>query len=349
MKRLLYILAISVLSSAVFGQGSDPHLSMQNYQSLNLNPALTGNMETKFRWQNSYREQYAVISRPYRTYSSALDFNLPINAWGGNIWGFGLNAIQDDQGDANLVNTRINVSLAVGQYLDPREEHSLSVGFQGGLGQRAIKYDNVYWNSQWVGSGFALYKNPNEPLIEATKQYLDMSTGIQYQFNGSVNADFGTGISMYHFNRPDNSLYLDTNNVQLDRRINWHTNAEFRIRDGSMFATRPSFVFTKQGKVNLFMVGNEFVFFFSEPTRTTGEKKEYSMSLGLHHRWLTDMIGSIMFNLGGLQIGASYDVTLGNINKLNGYQGAYEVFIGYRGGYRKGSRNRYSPFRKGKH
>ena len=111
---------------------------------------------------------------------------------------------------------------------------------------------------------------------------------------------------------------------------------------------RPAFMITRQGKTNNIIFGNDFVFYFNEPTRTTGKRKEYSMSLGLHHRLAKDVIGSIMLNLAGFTFGASYDASIGSINRLNGYESAWEVMFGYRAGFRKGSNSRYMPHRKGK-
>jgi hypothetical protein len=105
---------------------------------------------------------------------------------------------------------------------------------------------------------------------------------------------------------------------------------------------------TRQGKTNNVILGNDFVFYFNEPTRTTGKRKEYSMSLGLFHRVQKDMIATLMLNLAGFSFGTSYDVSVGNINRLNGYQGAWEVFVGYKAGFRKGSNSRYMPNKKGR-
>lgn len=96
------------------------------------------------------------------------------------------------------------------------------------------------------------------------------------------------------------------------------------------------------------LVGIDFIFYFNEPTAVTGYRKEYSMALGLYHRWAKDIVATMTFNLAGISFGASYDITMNNLNQLNGYQGAWEVFLGYRGGFRKGSNSRYMPHRKGK-
>ncbi|MEX2596560.1 MAG: PorP/SprF family type IX secretion system membrane protein [Salibacteraceae bacterium] len=347
MRALIYISIFLLASSSVFGQGIDPQFSLYGRQPLTVNPALTGNMESKWRIGTNIREQDFVVSQPYRSGVASFDINLPINAWSGNIWGFGLYVVHDDQGDARLRNTQVNGSFSLGQYLDPREQHSLSVGLQAGMGQRSIGYGNVYWDNQWANEGFDLQRDPNENLPGGVKKYLDISTGLQYSYYGDIMQMTG-GYAMYHANTPDNSLYIDTNQTQLDRRHTIHFTMENRLRKDNLFALRPSFLFTNQGKINNLIVGNDFVFYFNEPTRVTGKRKEYSMSLGIYHRLLKDMVATLQFDLAGFSFGAAYDIAVGSMNQLNGYQGGYEIFVGYRAGFRSGSNSRYMPHKKGK-
>lgn len=347
MKKILYIVSILLFAQSSFAQGIDPQFSGYYAQPLQMNPALTGNMESKWRVTASFREQDYVISQPYISGAGSFDINLPINAWSGNIWGLGINYVYDDQGDARIRNHRMNVSASVGQYLDPREEHSISVGFMGGIGSRSINYDNVYWDSQWFGTGFALFIDPGETLPAEARSYIDLNTGVQYRYQGEI-TQANVGYAMFHANTPDNSLYIDTNGFQLERRHTVHGMLESRFTDNNMFALRPSFMFTRQGKINNLIFGSDFVFYFNEPTRTTGKRRQYSMSLGVHHRLLKDVVGSISFNLAGFYLGTLYDISVSPLSELNGYQGAYEVFVGYRAGFRSGSNSRYMPHRKGK-
>lgn len=352
MKRSIFILIGCVMLGSVSNaQGYDPMLTMYHYQPLNINPAYTGNMDSKWRMHAVYREQGYIVSRPYRAFQSSFDMNLPINAWGGNIWGAGISVVNDDQGDAYLVNRRINLNFALGQYLDPRQEHSISVGFQGGLGTRAIDYGDTYWDVQWVGEGFQRDAPSGEPLITDVNTYMDLSTGVQYTYMTDGLVDMSGGISMYHINTPDNSLYFDTAGFDLKRRWNVHYEFEHRIRNGSMFATKPSVLYSRQHNRANLMIGNQFKFLFTEGTRSTGKRNESSMTLGLYGRFgkqVYDALGTITFEFAGFTFGAGYDIPLGSFNSVNGFEGAFEFMLGYRAGYRRGLYNKYSPHRKGK-
>ncbi|MEQ9186642.1 MAG: PorP/SprF family type IX secretion system membrane protein [Cryomorphaceae bacterium] len=348
MQRILFILAFSVIASGAVAQmGLDPEFSTYYRHTLNTNPALAGQADTKWQVQTTVREQYWVVSQPYRSGQFSFDINLPINAWSGNIWGAGISVIYDDQGDTRLRTNGIAFDLAVGQYLDPREQHSLSVGFQGGLVQRSIAYTDVYWNNQWVTDGFNLRRSSGETLPGEAQSYLDISTGFQYSYDGDL-VDMTAGYAAFHANRPDASLYIDSADYGLPVRHTLHWTMEHRIKKDNMMSLNPSLLITRQGKTNNIIFGNDFVFYFNEPTRVTGKRKEYSMSLGVHHRLAKDMIGTIMLNLAGFTFGGAYDISINNINRINGYMGAWEVYIGYRAGFRKGSNSRYMPNRKGK-
>lgn len=352
---LLVMSGIGLTKSHAQGGLWDPMLTMYGFQPLHINPAYTGNMDSKWRMGAVYREQGYTVSRPYRVASGSFDINLPINLWGGNIWGIGLHVINDDQGDGALRNTRINGSFALGQYLDPRQRHSVSVGFQGGMGRRSIDYSEAYWDRQWVGEGFDITAPTGEPLIEDARGYFDMSTGVQYTYYSGELIEFYGGVSSYHVNRPDVGLYADSAETRLERRNNIHAQFVHRVRDGSMFAIKPSMLYSRQARRGNIMVGSDFQFLFSEGSRTTGRRSESSMSMGIFARVatpqlgsVTDILGTISFEFAGFNFGAGYDIPLGSFNTVNGFEGAFEFMIAYRAGYRRGLYNKYAPKRKGK-
>jgi type IX secretion system PorP/SprF family membrane protein len=348
MRRLVTICALTALAlSAKAQMGLDPEFSYYYRHTLNVNPALAGQADTKWQFQTTAREQYYVVSQPYRSGAMSIDINLPINAWSGNIWGIGLSSIYDDQGDTRLRTIGYNLTLAVGQYLDPREQHSLSVGIQAGYAQRSLTFIDTYWNNQWQGSAFNLLRPTGESLPGDAQGYLDLSTGLQYSYVGDIMSMTG-GYAAYHANRPDASLYIDTGNYNLPVHHTIHWNMENRLSKDNMMSLNPSFIITRQGKTNNITLGNEFLFYFNEPTRVTGKRKEYSMGLGVYHRVGKDMIGTFTLNLAGFSFGAGYDISVSSINRINDYQGAWEVFIGYRAGFRKGSNSQYMPHRKGR-
>jgi type IX secretion system PorP/SprF family membrane protein len=358
MKKLIILTLILIsIGFETSAQGIDPQLSLFNDQPTYMNPALVGNFDYKWRVNTSYRDQYSSISTPYRTIATSFDINLPINAWAGNIWGFGLSVFQDAQSDVAYTSTNFNASFSIGQYLDPRENHSLSVGFLGGYGQRAIDYSNLnYWDSQWVGTGFQLGRPTGEPFNNDVRGYADLSTGLQYTYNGEGLVDVRAGLAMQHFNRPEIGLYRDGQGFQMDRQFGIHADMEYRFNRDSRFYIRPSAYYTIQGEINNMIIGNDFVFMFNEPTRTTGKRKEYSMTLGVFHRAgfalkepaAKDAIATIKLNLAGFTFGSAYDFNIGSNSSLTGYQGALEVFVSYKAGFKKGSVNGYQRFKTGK-
>ncbi len=348
MKRLLYLLTGLLISQAAISQSLDPTLSAWDQQPLALNPALTGQQTYKWRMALTYREVYYTVTRPYRTTAFNFDVNLPLNTWNGSIWGVGFSVLNDDIGDSQIMNRRYNASVSVGQYLDATQRHSLSVGFQGGLGQRGIVYDNVYWDNQWVGEGFQLSIDPGEPLNQDVQNYFDLSSGVQYQYHDSKLMDITAGIAVFHFNRPDNSLLNELEVQNLERRWNVHFQMQHRVQENGSVAFRPSFLFTRQGDFDVLIFGNDFRFIFSDGTRTTGKRKATSIDLGVHHRWGTDIIAKAAFNLAGFQFGATYDVAIGNVSNVAGNLIGPEFFIGYRAGFQRGLFNNYNRWNKGK-
>src|SRR5690606_10801643 len=151
---------------------------------------------------------------------------------------------RDIQGDSRLANTRINLSFAVGQYLDAREHHVLSVGFLGGLGWRSVSYDDLYWNAQWVREGFDRNIDPGENVAGLVRSYADLSTGIYYSYDNERLTRIKTGIGIQHFNRPNYALYREDPETELPRRLNVHAQLEHSFREGSMFWLKPGFMYS---------------------------------------------------------------------------------------------------------
>lgn len=361
MKRILLytavftLLGISNTMAQQYGGLYDPMLTMYGFQPQNINPALIGNQNHKWKITALYREQGYTVHEPFRTTSASFDMNAPINAWSGNIWGFGISGLNDMQGDAFMRNTNVMGTMSIGQYLDPRLTHSISIGFQGGYAMRAIDYTEAYWGTQWVGEGFDTEVDAGEPLISDVRGYFDLNTGIQYSYYSGDLIEFTGGIGIYHVNRPDVGLYLDSANTLLSRRGNIHLDFVHRIRDNGMFALRPSLLYSRQAQRGNLRVGTAFQFLFNEGTRTTGKRNESSISFGLYGRAALpekgssfDVLGTISMEFAGFSFGAGYDVPVGTFNSINGYEGAFEFMLSYRAGYRRGLYNKYSPNRKGR-
>jgi type IX secretion system PorP/SprF family membrane protein len=362
MKRITLLIAalsamgVSEISAQNGGGLYDPVMTMYHYQPLEVNPALAGNMDSKWRMNAVYREQGYSVSRPYRTFEGQLDMQLPINAWSGNIWGFGLSVLNDDQGDSYMRNSRINGSFSLGQYLDARMEHSISIGFQGGLGSRAIDYTDTYWDRQWVGEGFDLKAETGEPQLNgAAKNYADLSTGLQYTYYSGELVEFTGGLGVYHVNRPDVGLYKDADTTHMQRRTTFHADFSHKIRDNSMFAIKPSVMYSRQAKRAHLQAGTRFQFLFNEGTRTTGKRNESSITFGIFTRASNpndnisfNLLGTMAMEFAGFTFGGGYEVPLANFQTVNGYEGAFEFMIGYRAGYQRGLYNKYSPKKKGK-
>jgi type IX secretion system PorP/SprF family membrane protein len=368
MKKLTLILLASI-GLSLFGSAQgllDPTLTMYSFQPLTINPALTGNMDSKWRVNAVYREQGYIVSRPFRVFSGSFDMQLPINAWAGNIWGFGLNVVNDDQGDSYLVNRRINANFSIGQYLDARNQHSISVGFAGGLGMRGIDYGDTYWDRQWVGDGFNVRDViSGEPEDNQVNNYAEVSTGIQYTYYSGDLVEFTGGVGVFHLNRPDVSLYNDTAGTNMQRRTAVHGEFTHKIRDNSMFAIKPKALYSRQASRASLQAGTNFQFLFNEGTRTTGKRNESSIMLGLFGRFANstkqnptnpnpekefnfDILATASMEFAGFTFGGGYDVPLGSFQTVNGYEGGFEFMIGYRAGYQRGLYSKYSPNRKGK-
>jgi len=337
MKRLgLIILVGALLGGGTISAQQDILFSQMKDSPMNLNPALAGVFHGTFRLANTYRSQWMSVSEPFVTMSGSLDMPVVTNVFNNDLFGVGVNFYNDKLGDSQLSTTKVNITGSYGKALDSRQQNFLSVGFQVGLAQRSVDFTDLYWDEQWAIEGFRLSLPSGETPPRDVKSYWDFATGLHYFYNSQRLFKFSTGLSYWHFTRPNIGLFGETD--KLFAKYIYQIGFEHGLRDNSHFVLAPNVYFMQQGPNRFLMAGSDFVFILNDPTEYTGLLKEVSLSLGGYVRFGDAFIPQMRLSFGGLWMGGSYDLTTSQMNRANGGQGGPEFTLGYRGGYKKGHR-----------
>ena len=189
MKRVVKIFLLMLLLYVTKVHGQDMHFTQFYSSSLYLNPAFAG-AEVCCRVSSTYRNQWPGISKIYRSYLLAGDHYIPEYHIGvGLIFG------TDAAGTGDLKTTSISPLIAY--EVKMTRELIVRFGVQPGIGIHSISFNKLFFGDQIARGG-------NVPTIEEqtkSKTYFDIGAGML-----AYTKDFWLGTSLYHLNKPNESL-----------------------------------------------------------------------------------------------------------------------------------------------
>ncbi len=322
-------LSFSIFHFPSFAQ--DIHYSQFDASPLTLNPALTGVMDLNFRVSNNYKSQWSSVAAPYSTLSFAYDMNILKNRGKSTYLGVGVSAYNDKAGKSQLSNTQFNLSVAATQILN--DHNTLSVGLQGGYAQKSINLNQLTWDNQFNGNNFDPALPTKEISYSGKKNYVDVSAGGLWNFQGGDNLKLSSGVAYFHANKPDKSF---NNNVkeQLQPKMVVHQRTEIKLRHSDNFPDRyivPKILFMKQGAHQELFLGAFIKMVVQTASRYTNWRNEVTMDLGAFYRKGDAIIAATSFDYGNIRMGISYDVNISKLKTASTYNGGIEFSLIYTG------------------
>ena len=337
MRKILLVLALCAPTVLLAQQ--DIHLSQFWNAPLQYNPATAGIFYGNFRMSATHRIQWGSLSDPYVTTAASIDLPLLSDLTGNDLFGVGLNVYQDEAGNSAFKTLKGNLSLNYGKSFDATESHFISAGFAVGYGQRTIDYSNLNWGRQWNITDF----DPGLPTFEsssaaASVDYLDMTGGLHYFYSDHQAWQMHAGLALGHLNRPEVGFY---GGEKLLRKYIFTWQAEYHSHKDRV-AVSPKLFYMRQGDLVTAVFGAEFDFLLSEAGKILGKTKEVTFETGVFYRWKDSFYPMMGVNLGGYTIAVTYDITLSSLTDQNKALGGPEIFLSYKGGYKRGLKERHS-------
>lgn len=201
---------------------------------------MTGQFKGDYRMNGNYRSQWSSVTIPFRTVS----FGADAKNFKKKNFGAGIQINEDRTGDSKFNTFQVNFS---GSYLLPLSKdslHNLSLGLQTGITNRNLKYDPLYFDTQYNG----FYYDESLPNLEsfqrASRTYVNLNLGIGYFWEIEKRKTFSAGLALFNVNRPKQSFF-NNDNIKLDRRFVYHANAEWKVHE--RINILPSMLFMAQG------------------------------------------------------------------------------------------------------
>ena len=336
MKKIQLTLAASLFWTAMlFAQ--DRHFSQFYSSPLTLNPALTGVFDGKYRVGATYRDQWrGLLEQPYQTFAFGADLRLdaPFAERGNNDKaGIGLLFVRDIVNSLDFSTTQIAVSGAYHKALGFGTTEYLSVGFQAGLTQRNVNYENLSFQDQWNGiDGYTLPRG--ERLPENNFGYLDLSTGVNYSVVFGPKKSLFIGASYHHFNKPNVAFFKGETipKQPLLQRISAQISGQFPINPTNSITMSPRLLFATQGPHLEINAGTNFRAVVDETYGTAlhlgGYVRPVKSNDGINFDALVFVVG---LELNNILLGVSYDINLPNIQRYRRSANTFEISLIYLG------------------
>lgn len=336
MKQCYKSLFTALLTVLFLGQMSaqDPRFSQFYASPWNLNPAMTGLFNGRWRVTANYRDQWSSFLSPvpFRTYAAAVDARFEVGR--DDYAAIGIGAMHDEAGTARFMQNKVQIGgaflkqLTGGRY---QASHYLSAGAQIGFGQNSIDWGRLWFSRQFDPStetpDFGA-SNGESGADANSKAYLDFNAGLLWYMLFEDNGFLYAGGAMHHINQPAISL-IEDNQETLYSRWSGHAGGQFPLSEN--FSVLPGVLVMKQGPAFETDLGVNFRY-------SNNDLNEIAMRAGAWARLGNKLDDGLqmdaitivgMLELDRWMLGLSYDITVSGLTDANNSRGAFELSLTY--------------------
>lgn len=331
---LLFILIYAICIA------QDIHFSQFTETPLILNPALTAGKED-LRGILNYKNQWASVSSPYKTFGASFDFNFHQLGWERkkNLTGIfsrsvknsglGLFFYKDQAGTSKWSTTQFGVTLSTAVKIN--SYNRFFFGLLGGYNQHSIDFSKLTWNSQYNGMAYDPNLATGESFTSNSFGHFDFALGLNWLLvkeESSINANnesFGNfGLSVSHFNRPDYEFISE--DEKLNVKLNFHSDLYQGIK-GTKFNLNPQAMLALQYPATELFFGTFVMYDFLADSKFTGIIKQSSAGLGVFYRNRDAIFTAIKIELSSIHITVGYDVNISKLTAASQYKGGIEISL----------------------
>jgi type IX secretion system PorP/SprF family membrane protein len=346
---------IRVIFFLLFAAGKthaqDPAFSQFFSSPLNVNPALTANINEKWRLISNYRNQWIGPGTPYQTGTVSFDNKIFQDLVGNYVdentrVGMGGMMMYDQalgggyKSNYASFNVSGNIRIAAKEgyeitggkirhlskiKMDQGAEHRLGVGLGLIYGHKRLDYSKLDFEEQFTGYGFNTNLPTGEIALGKMKGYLSTSAGLIYTYKKG-NTNFDLGVSAFHLNKPKQT-FMEDGNQYLAPRYVAHGNFEAFVSDQVILITNG--IYQQQSGTSYFSVGGALGYYIPS------EEADLVVNAGLWYWSANAMIPYVGFSYGKFQFGFTYDITISELNQAPRHANTFEVSLILRGGEKR--------------
>ncbi len=265
-----------------------------------------------------YRNQWASVSVPYRTYGASVD--MPVFSDNRNNYlAAGLHASKNVMGDANFADFYGSVSLAYHKFFssanDSNNNHisDLAIGIQAGFSQNTIDITEYYFG-QFIPYPY--------PLELKTVDFYPVNAGISFSHSAGQRLKYTIGIAGYNLNQPISEIEKQQNErLGIERRYIAETGADWVVTN--KLTLRPAIFFQyryySQYSYNRtdIIAGNEFHYKL--------KVNSVSVFAGAWYHSDDDVMITSGVEFKGVRLGVGYDYNYSPVNSSTNGDGGFTL------------------------
>ena len=318
MRKISLIILAAFVFTGVLAQ--DPHFSQFFASPLTLNPAFTGKFDGQWRLAVNHRDQWPSIPKAYVTSSGSFDFGIMKDKLpAGDVFGVGISGLSDASANDQLKLNYGTLSLSYHKALDEDGYNTIGAGFQGTyssltLDEGKLTFEDMLRQNGFTGARTDFLNNGNN------QNYFDVNAGILFSGSSNGENNYYAGVSVYHVNRP--KVGFKDQNYLLANRLTLHGGGSIPVADA--LTLNASFIYQSQSKASETTLGGALAY-----NLNGDEVNPSSIFVGSWLRLNDALIPYVGLEVGGLRIGASYDVNVSSLKSATASRGGSEFSLIY--------------------
>src|SRR5687767_5842240 len=256
MKRIIYpVVMLLLLNMSSYGQ--DPNFSQFFSSPLNVNPALTANINADWRVISNIRNQWVGLASPYATGTISYDTKIMQNedVSESNFVGLGGMLMYDRTMSGVVKSTSASLDLSYNMTLgedNNSNKHRLAIGFGATYVRKYVDFNKLDFQDQFTGSGFNKSLPAGEVFLSNTKPFVSASAGMLYSYS-TENSNLDMGIATFHVNKPKQTFLKDPNQYLAMRSVA-HINFETFINERVVLNSNG--IYQTQAKASYLSIGS---------------------------------------------------------------------------------------------
>jgi len=328
MKKITSLL-VSLFALCISATSQDAHYSQFYSAPVNTNPGNTGVFNGDLRAYTLYRMQWFTVTTPYKTYTFSLD--APIfkkRMKKKDFFAAGVNFNNDNQGSVRLKTNAYNATFSFTKFLGGRQKHNITLGYEIGYVTKTAAISSLTWDTQWDGTVYNSSLPSQEPG-GGSAGFLDMSTGLVWNFNTDHLFRSSLGFSFQHFLAPNYSIQGGTDRLYPKAGVQWLVN--YKLSETSNTTLQPSFLVNQQGSSLLLDAGLNAKYILKNHSHYTSNFYDEAVYIGLFYRLQDALFVTFRMDYSAFSASVAYDVNISGLTPASHSVGGFEIMLAYRG------------------
>lgn len=326
MNKIIIVFSLIVTAYSLKAQQAyNSSLWMQSPSIFNAGAVATGDEDYSF-FTNCRLQYLTMNGSMMRTNSLSAGFKMSDGAYSKNNFGFGINVINDQSGDNQLMTNAITIPINYSIQMD--ERNKLSVGVAPGVYLQSYDPTLQNWESNWNSSGFnGNIGDPifiNSTLSRSSYGALDVNAGIHYQHIQRNKNRLYSGIAMNHLSRQKINFTNTGDKLYAQIVINAGADLVTKRKD---LKVQPQVMYFRNGTSNNLIMGLGCEHILESGSSITNINKSKTFSYAAYYRWNDAVVATINYKFKNFKFGLAFDANVSRLNSATSGIGAVELYF----------------------